>query len=263
MQKTNTIVERVFRVDIARDAHDLRQAQRLRYDVFVAELGGDGEGVDHNARLEKDRYDAHASHLLLRDLARPDDDNVVGVYRVMSSDGAEAAGQFYCENEYDLSRLKASGGRLLELGRSCLHRDYRGGAGLMRLWAALSTYVNTHQIDILFGVASFHGTGLADKAAQLSLLHHHYLAPEMYRVHAIGPAAEPMDLMAADDLDTITAMRAMPPLIKAYLRLGGTVGSGAFVDHAFNTVDVCLILPTAVVSDKKRERLNKAARQNG
>mgnify|MGYP000359625000 CR=1 FL=1 len=118
-----------FSVRLARDAADVRAAQRLRYEVFVAELGGGGDGVDHDARLECDRFDAVFDHLLLLDAARGD--AVVGVYRVMREDQARAAGQFYSEDEYDLEPLRRSGRKLLELGRSCLHADYRGGAGMM------------------------------------------------------------------------------------------------------------------------------------
>ncbi|MEM9788093.1 MAG: GNAT family N-acyltransferase [Pseudomonadota bacterium] len=259
----NSITGQNFRVDIAQDDADLHQAQRLRYDVFVAELGGDGPEVDHQQRQERDRYDPYATHLLLRDLSRRPDDNVVGVYRVLTSAGAKAAGQFYCEDEYDLTSLKNGPMRLLELGRSCLHRDYRGGAGLVHLWGALSEYVSANRIDVLFGVASFHGTDVTAKAPQLSLLHHHYRAPERYRVHAIGPTAHPMDIMPANAIDRVAVMRDMPPLIKAYLRLGGTVGAGAFVDHAFNTTDVCLILPTAVVPDRQRQRFEQGTRARG
>ncbi len=258
MTKTTTL-----RVDTAQNKDDLRQAQRLRYDVFVDELGGDGPHVDHVRRLEQDQYDPHATHLLLRDQSRPDDDSVVGVYRLLSSAGAQAAGQFYCEDEYDLSLLKNSQKRLLELGRSCLHKDYRGGAGLMHLWGAVSDYVTANNIEILFGVASFHGTDPQKIAAALSLLHHDYLAPTRYRVHAIGPTAQSMNLQPKATIDKVSALRDTPALIKAYLRLGGMVGKGAFVDHAFNTTDVCLILPTDAVNERQRRLYTRGPRSNG
>lgn len=237
-----------FRTRLACTAQDLRAAQRLRYDVFVTELGGDGPLVDHAARLERDAFDPYAAHLLLIDDARGRDDNVVGVYRVMTSQMAAAAGQFYCEDEYDLSLLRASGKRLLELGRSCLHPDYRGGLGMMHLWAALAEFVAAQQIEILFGVASFHGTDVAGLKDQLSLLHHRHRAPRSLRVNAIGPSAISMNIRDPDAIDRPSAIRDMPALIKAYLRLGATVGEGAFVDHAFNTVDICLILESDAIN---------------
>ena len=237
-----------FSVRLARDAADVRAAQRLRYEVFVAELGGGGDGVDHDARLECDRFDAVFDHLLLLDAARGD--AVVGVYRVMREDQARAAGQFYSEDEYDLEPLRRSGRKLLELGRSCLHADYRGGAGMMHLWQALADYVQSHGIEVLFGAASFHGTDVAALRQPLSLLHHRHLAPEPLRVRA--RVYQSMDLVAEDQIDRRRAMLETPALIKAYLRLGGTVGDGAFVDHAFNTTDVCLVMDTAQMNERQR-----------
>ena len=248
-----------FRTQFAKTPQDVAAAQRLRYDVFVAELGGDGPMVDHDKQLECDAFDPYADHLLLLDQNRPDDDQVVGVYRVMTSAMATRAGQFYCEDEYDLSLLRESGKPLLELGRSCLHADYRGGSGMMHLWAGLADYVTQHQIEVLFGVASFHGTNTGALAGPLSLLHHRHLAPASLRVSAIGPTAISMNLQDEDRLDRLDAVRKIPALIKAYLRLGGTVGEGAFVDHAFNTVDVCLILQSDAIRALQKGIIGKGA----
>ena len=149
-----------FDVRLATDDTDLKAAQRLRYRVFVEELGGDGLMVDHEARLERDEFDPVVDHLVLIDRRRDPAalDHVVGVYRLLPSDRAAEFGRFYCDSEYDLSRLKASGRPLLELGRSCVLPDYRGGAGLFLLWNGLSEYVLNRGVEILFGVASFHGT---------------------------------------------------------------------------------------------------------
>ncbi len=238
----------IFEARLAQSAGEIEAAQALRYDVFVTELGGDGPLVDHDARLERDRFDAHAEALLLFDRARPQDDQVVGVYRVMDSAAAEAAGDFYSEQEYDLGALKSSGRSLLELGRSCVHRDYRGGPALLHMWQALGRVVADKDADVLFGVASFHGTDMDRLALPLSLLERDYLAPDDLRVRSKSY----QDMALAADMDRVAALRAVPPLIKAYLRLGGFVGDGAFVDHAFNTTDVCLILDTNRMSARQR-----------
>lgn len=241
-----------FTVRLADSAQDVRAAQALRYRVFVEELGGGGALVDHAAGLERDRFDPYFDHLLLYDRAR-DSDPVVGVYRVLRDDQAAAAGQFYSDDEYDLSVLKSSGRRLMELGRSCLHRDYRGGAAMMHLWQALARYVLDHGIEVLFGVASFHGTDAAKLAQPLSLLHARHLAPEDLRVTARAAQYQRMDLLAEDRIDRKQAMLETPALIKAYLRLGGFVGEGAWIDHAFNTTDVCLVMDTERMNAKQRK----------
>ena len=235
-----------FQVRLAQTDADVQAAQRLRYDVFVRELGGGGPMVDHTAGLEQDRFDLYFDHLLLTDLRN---DKLAGVYRVMRGDMAARAGGFYSETEYDLTPLKNSGRKLLELGRSCLDPAYRGGMAMHHLWAALGRYVAEHEIEVLFGVASFHGTDTAALAEPLSLLHHRHLAPADLRVRA--REITPMDLIPEAELDRRKAMLAVPSLIKAYLRLGGTVGEGAYIDRAFNTTDVCLILDTKQMSARQ------------
>ncbi|SMR71900.1 ornithine-acyl[acyl carrier protein] N-acyltransferase [Aliiroseovarius halocynthiae] len=243
-----------FELRLAQSDADLIAAQRLRYDVFVRELGGNGSLVDHERGLERDAFDPFYDHLILFDNAR-EGSPAVGVYRLLRGDKLKTPGgpdHFYSEAEYDLSILKASGRKLLELGRSCLHPDYRGGAAMMHLWTGLAAYVEQHKIEILFGVASFHGTDVEALKASLSVLHHRHLAPASIRVRAQPDAFQPMDLLPESQIDRPAAMRAVPALIKGYLRLGGFVGEGAFVDHAFNTTDICLIIDMAQVNDRAR-----------
>lgn len=238
----------VFAIKLAQTAAELEAAQRLRYEVFVEELGGGGSLVDHANRLERDQFDPYFDHLVLTDKSR---NRVAGVYRVMRRDQAERAGSFYSASEYDLSALLSSGRSVLELGRSCVHRDYRGGMAMYHLWSGLAEYIAEHKIEVLFGVASFHGTDIDALAGPLSLLHHRHLAPKELRVKARADAFQRMDLIAEADLDRRVAMLAVPSLIKAYLRLGGFVGEGAFIDHSFNTTDVCLILDTEKMNQRQ------------
>ena len=240
---------------LAHTARDLRAAQRLRYQVFVEELGGDGPMVDHPNRLECDAFDPVFDHLLLIDSRRDPDllEDVVGVYRLLPSDRAAAHGRFYSETEYDLAPLIGSGRKLLELGRSCVHPDHRGGAAMFLLWNALADYVLERGIEILFGTASFHGTDIAALAQPLAYLHHSHLAPEPLRVTARADGFQAMDLIPQAAVDRRVAMAGIPPLIKAYLRLGGFVGQGAWIDRAFNTTDVCLVMDTAAMSARHRE----------
>ena len=244
-----------FTLRLATNDDDLFAAQRLRYDVFVKELGGDGALVDHDRQLEVDKYDPFFDHLLLLDQSRGDTvlKQIVGVYRLLRDDQMPKIGQFYTESEYDLSVLKSSGRKLLELGRSCLHKDYRGGTAMYVLWNGLAEYVTQHGIEILFGTASFHGTDPDALAAPLSLLHHRHLAPAELRVRALTQHFTELNRIAEDDIDRRAAMVAVPALIKGYLRLGGFVGEGAFVDQAFNTTDVCLVMDTKRLSETQKK----------
>lgn len=237
-----------FSVRIAESEADLQAAQALRYEVFVRELGSGGDMVDHDAGLERDRFDPFFDHMLVTDETAG---LVVGVYRLLRDDQAAKIGQFYSEDEYDLTALKSSGRKLLELGRSCLHADYRGGTAMFHLWSGLADYVEAHGIEVLFGVASFHGTDPQSLANPLAMLHHNHLAPTELRVRS--KTFQNMDLVDRADLDRKRAMVDTPALIKAYLRLGGFVGEGAYIDHDFNTTDVCLILDTARMNERQRK----------
>ncbi|PZX46578.1 putative hemolysin [Roseinatronobacter thiooxidans] len=239
-------------VRLATTEADLRAAQRLRYRVFIEEMGGSGELVDHAARLERDRFDAVFDHLLLIDAARDpaELDHVVGAYRLLPDTRLAQAGRFYCDDEFDLTPLRRSGRRLLELGRSCMDPAYRGGTGMLQLWQGLAQYVIAHDIEILFGAASFHGTDPQHWAQSLGWLHHHHLAPNGLR--ACARQKNGFVPIAPELLDRRVALSQMPSLIRAYLRLGGVVGEGVFVDPAFRTTDVCIILDTAVMSAQAR-----------
>ncbi|WP_406736712.1 GNAT family N-acetyltransferase [Thioclava sp. GXIMD4215] len=248
-------------IRLAASQEDLLASQRLRYQVFVTELGGGGEMVDHARQLECDAFDPVYDHLLLVDPERDPASlaHVVGVYRLLRSERAEAFGRYYCDAEYDLTPLRALGRPMLELGRSCVHPDHRGGAAMFLLWNGLAEYVLTHGIEILFGVASFHGTDIAALRMPLAWLHHHHLAPAGLRARAQERAFQPMNLVPPDALDRRQAMTAMPNLIKSYLKLGGYVGEGAFVDHAFNTTDVLVMMDTKAMSGKHRSFYTRRA----
>jgi putative hemolysin len=125
-----------------------------------------------------------------------------------------------------------------------------------QLWGGLADYVERHGIEVMFGVASFHGTDVAPLAGALSHLHHRHLAPEGLRVRS--RVYQPMDLVPEAAVDRVAAMRATPALIKAYLRLGGFVGDGAFLDHQFNTTDICLIMDAARISPRQRSIYSRA-----
>ncbi|MGB0497013.1 MAG: GNAT family N-acetyltransferase [Rubricella sp.] len=251
-----------LKVRFATTGEEIRAAQRLRYRVFVEEMGAEPSPEDRADRLERDRYDPYFDHLILVDEARQVDDpldGVVGVYRLMRGSVAARGIGFYSQDEYDLTPLVATGRETLELGRSCVHPEYRGGLAMHLMWNGLGAYVIEHGVEILFGVASFHGADPVPLAQPLSYLHHNHLAPEDLRVRAVEDRFTPMDMLGPGEIDKAAALRAIPPLIKSYLRLGGFVGEGAFVDEGFNTVDVCLVMDTARMQDKVRQMYTRAA----
>ncbi|MEO1773657.1 MAG: GNAT family N-acyltransferase [Pseudomonadota bacterium] len=242
-----------FTVRLAQNDDEVLAAQRLRYRVFVEEMGASVPPEDEERRIERDRFDPHFDHLLLIDNECEGDDTplgVVGVYRLMRGAMARSGIGFYGDGEYDLSKLYDYPKEILELGRSCVDAAYRGGSGMHLLWTGLGRYVDEFEVAILFGVASFHGRETAPLSQALSYLHHNHLAPEDLRVRARDTAYAAMNLMPAEAVDKAEALRQIPALIKAYIRLGGFVGEGAFIDYEFNTVDVCLIMDTQRMVDR-------------
>jgi putative hemolysin len=120
------------------------------------------------------------------------------------------------------------------------------------LWTGLGEYVAEHRVSILFGVASFHGSDPGPLAQALSYLHHFHLAPPDLRVRAVPERYVAMDMLPPEQVQKVEALRQIPALIKAYMRFGGSVGDGAYVDHDFNTVDVCLLMDTARMVERYR-----------
>ena len=245
-----------FRTKIADNTAEFIAAQKLRYRIFVQELGGEGDMVDHDLGLERDRFDPYFDHILLFDDARKSNP-IIGVYRVMTCEKANQCGEFYSDKEYDLTVLRRSGKKLLELGRSCLDQDYRGGTALAYLWQALAKYALERKVEILFGVASFHGTIVSALAEPLSLLHHQYLAEEKIRPVAKKPLNQKMNILEPELINRKSAVLKMPALIKSYIRLGGKVGLDAYVDYKFNTTDVCLIMDISSMNNKRKSFLTK------
>jgi putative hemolysin len=241
-------------VRLARSPRDIRRAQRLRYKVFYEEMAAVPDAVAAFKRRDEDVYDPICDHLLV--LERPAGPKkgrrwrrrprVVGTYRVLRQEVAEANDGFYTQGEYDIAPLllaKSPDYRFMELGRSCVLKPYRNKRTIELLWHGLWTYVREHGIDVMIGCASFEGIDPKAHANALSFLYHHALAPTEWRVKAHAKHYTSMDLVPKEKLDAKAALKALPPLIKGYLRLGAFVGDGAVIDRQFGTVDVCIIMP--------------------
>ena len=139
---------------------------------------------------------------------------------------------------------------MLELGRSCVDAAYRNRPTMQLLWRGIAEYVFHHDISLMFGCASLHGTDVAAHALPLSYLYHFHLAPPALRPRALDDLYVDMNFIAADAIDQKAALVALPPLVKGYLRLGGFIGDGAVIDEQFNTIDVCIIVKTDLVTER-------------
>lgn len=234
-------------VRLARNDSEIRAAQEIRYRVFYEELGARRPNDDRAEKRDFDRFDAICDHLLVFDTALPgpEERQIVGTYRLLRQEVALAAGGFYSEDEFELKSLvsRHPETRFLELGRSCVLPAYRGKRTIEILWQGCWAYVNHYGIDVMTGCASFQGTVPAAHAEALSFLAHHCRAEGEWAIRAVPDRYRAMDLMPVEAVGLRSAMNAMPPLIKGYLRLGAKIGDGCVIDHEFGTVDVCIVLP--------------------
>ncbi|MGH7031789.1 MAG: GNAT family N-acetyltransferase, partial [Stellaceae bacterium] len=226
-------------------------AQALRYRVFFESLGARPQREAAWRRRDFDRFDKACDHLLVLDHSRGSGSRiVVGTYRLIRRQAAARLGAFYSAAEYDIAPLVAYPGEILELGRSCVDAAYRQGPAMQLLWSGIAAYVSYHDIGLMFGCASLPGTDPEALATPLSYLRHYHLAPAPLRARALSDRYIDMCRRPRRAIDRARALIGLPPLIKGYLRLGGFVGDGAVIDREFNTIDVCIVVKTELVSTK-------------
>ncbi|WP_193177989.1 GNAT family N-acetyltransferase [Oricola nitratireducens] len=236
------------------DPAELDASQRLRYRVFGEEMGScfsqDGGASDR----DEDCYDAVCDHLIVVDTTLPGGapDQIVGTYRLLRDEVAAQTGGFYSAGEYGIDALVARhrGKRFLELGRSCVMPAYRSKRTIELLWQGIWAYCLRHEIDVMVGCASFPGAVAQSHALPLSFLYQHARASGEWAVDAACADAVLMDMMPEEAIDMKTALAAMPPLIKGYLRLGAKFADTAVPDRAFGSTDVMVILPVATISER-------------
>jgi L-ornithine Nalpha-acyltransferase len=257
-------------VRLARNRSEIKQAQRLRYQVFFEEMSAVPSRLAQFRRRDEDAYDALCDHLLVVDvdqatrtrtgrLKRP---KVIGTYRILRQEVAERASGFYSAGEYDIApllRAKAGSHRFLELGRSCVLAPYRSKRSVELLWHGLWAYVRENKIDVMIGCASFEGVDLEEHKLALSYLFHKARAPEEWRCNARPDLAVPMDLMPMSEIDPKAALKAMPPLVKAYMRVGAYFSGDAVIDRQFGTIDVLVIMPIANIDPRYFEHYGAPA----
>ena len=240
-----------FEVRLARSPIEVEAAEALRYRIFYEEMMATPTTEMRARRLDVDDFDSICDHLLVINLeAKGPSPCVVGTYRLLRRANALQHGGFYTEQEYDLTPLLHYPGDIVELGRSCVDAAYRSRGVMQLLWRGLAAYVIHYDIDVMFGCASFPGTEPDALALSLSYLYHYHLAPKSLQPRAHGHHAIEMNRMPRSTIDVASALSALPPLIKGYLRVGGGVGDGAVIDWQFNTTDVCMIVKTDEVTTK-------------
>ena len=227
-----------FQIEWASSSSEVKEAQRLRYKVFAEEMGANLPSNPEN--LDIDEFDAYCDHLLIRDQETL---KVVGTYRVLPPHKAAEIGRLYSDSEFDLSRLNHLRPKMVELGRSCVHADYRSGAVIMALWSGLAQYMQKHDYEIMLGCASIPMADGGHFAASLyNSLGNEQMAPVEH--HAFPRLPLPLDrLNGGLEVEP-------PPLIKGYLKLGAKICSAPAWDPDFNTADVLTMLRLSEINPR-------------
>ena len=253
---------------LATTKKEIRKAQRLRYKVFFEEGSGIPDRTAKLLRRDICALDRVCDHLLVIDHAarsrrlgvlKP---KVIGVYRLLRGDVAARGAGFYSAQEFDIAPLLARhrDKKFLELGRACVLANYRGKGVIELLWRGIGAYVRHHNIDVLIGCASLEGCDVERLAPQLAVLAKPKPDCGEWSARAHQGRHVAMDSVAATQAQMATALRAMPPLVKAYLRCGAHVGDGAVVDQRFGTTDVLVVLPVAEIAPRYLAQFGGGAR---
>ncbi|HQX85713.1 MAG TPA: GNAT family N-acyltransferase [Aestuariivirga sp.] len=247
-------------VRLARSEREVATAQELRFSVFYEELKASPDTAASHSRRDADRFDAFCDHLIVvrRTAGNEagkfgvDDGEMVGTYRLLRQSVAEQNGGFYTQSEFDIAPLLAAKPALkfLELGRSCVLKQYRTKPVVELLWQGIWNYVRHHGMDVMLGCASLEGTDHRVHAPVLDFLARTCAAPPEWRVRAVSEVQIEMNSSAHAPIDGKAALKALPPLIKGYLRLGCFIGDGAVIDRQFNTTDVLIILPVSNINPR-------------
>lgn len=229
----------------AQHLDEVRQAQRLRYDIFAGEMGArlNSPLAGHDVDL----FDDFCEHLIVRDEATQ---AVVGTYRVLTPAQAKRIGSTYSDTEFDLTRLRGLRSRMVELGRSCVHPDHRHGGVIMALWGALAGFMERNQLDTMIGCASIpmlhNGVVSGDAAASIwHQVRQSHLAPIEYHVLPRLP-------LPVERLDHTLPVEP-PALIKGYLRLGAKVLGAPAWDPDFNSADLPMLMRIADLPARYRK----------
>ena len=244
-----------LKIRLAENDAEIEVAQRLRYQVFHAEMGA----TPKEAGIDRDHYDQFCDHLLVlsekssnpSSLLSLHDGEVVGTYRLLPQAMAVKAGGFYSAQEFDVSRLIETHPDLsfLELGRSCILPEHRGTSVMELLWQGIWNYVRMHRFDVMLGCASFGGVDPLAHREALSFLDAVQLPPE-WLAEALTTDHQNFSYISPCEISAKRAISDMPPLVKGYLRLGCHFGKGFVIDRDFNTTDVLIILPVSSINPR-------------
>ncbi len=217
----------------AENRSEIEDSLRLRYRIFAQEMGAtiNTEFDRNGVGMERDEYDAQCRHLLVRDTRS---NRVVASTRILTHEQRTRAGGFYSANEFDLSALADLDGRFMEIGRTCVHPDYRRGAVIAVLWSGISKFIQTGGYQHLIGCASIELNGNFSRA--------HGIFEQLKKNHSSLSALQVKPRLPIPAAELPDGLLRLPPLLKAYINLGARVGGPPCWDPDFGVADLFMHL---------------------
>jgi putative hemolysin len=233
----------LFRVGTAQTLEDVIECQRLRYLVFNCELG---EGLDSSARtgLDRDRFDFICDHLMVRDSATG---KLAGTYRMQSGYRARGNLGYYGEEFFDFGPFEEIRGEVLELGRACVHREYRNTHVLHMLWKRIARYALSCRARYLIGCSSLSSQNEDEGMALYGILKGKYLVAPLLRTN-------PVESRKCKSSGAPEALPGPPRLFRAYLDISARICGPPAIDREFKTIDFLTLVDLQALPDRVRTR---------
>jgi len=229
----------LFRIVLAQSPDDLMECQRLRYDVFNLELG-EGLSTSERSGLDIDPFDSFCDHLMVRDI---ESGKLVGTYRLQTGEVARRNLGYYGNQLFDFSVYAPLRKHLLELGRACVHIDYRNIMVLHALWKGIAVYATRHEKRYLIGCSSISSQDENYGAAMYESLKEKYLVEP-----ALQTVPQPGHECHANG--AVVELRRPPRLFRAYLEISGRICGPPAIDREFKTIDFLTLVDLANLPDR-------------
>ncbi|MBF0505417.1 MAG: GNAT family N-acetyltransferase [Nitrospirae bacterium] len=236
-----------FIVKLVEYFEELENALRLRFEVFNRELN---EGLDSSylTGMDRDSYDDYCDHLVVIDTRC---NKIVGTYRLLLGSVAENNIGYYSEGEFEMTAIRSLSSEKLELGRSCVHKNYRNAGVINLLWAGIARYTEINDVRHLFGCGSLHTDDPVEVSMVYSYMNMFHRAGAEFNVH---PMKKLQSVLLSRIVDRKTVFDKLPPLIKGYLRLGALICGEPAYDDIFGTTDLFLLLETGKLISRYKRR---------
>lgn len=233
----------LYRVSLAQTADDLIECQRLRYLVFNLELREGLSTSDRNG-LDVDPFDSFCDHLMVRDL---ESGRLVGTYRLQTGETAARYMGYYGAQLFDFSVFDPIRKQVLELGRACVHEEFRNMMVLHSLWKGIAVYATRVQARYLLGCNSISSQDENYGMAMYEGLKDKYL---------IEPALRTMPQPGCRCHSTGAPVETTRPprLFRAYLDISAKLCGPPAIDREFKTIDFLTVVDLVKLPDRVRTR---------